>query len=156
MKKGKIVVVSVLGLAILTVSYFVMKKRNKLKESDIEQDIEQDIEEEVEVEEEVEEIEEKIFSEEIITKGKDLRSKINRLRLGSDSIIERDIVNSLGALKMYSSGSKQGTSQKKEIWDWYDSQNFSVLGDLRVALEKVLSPLWSDRAERTMFNWKLR
>ena len=51
--------------------------------------------------------------------------------------------------------SKLNTADRKGVWDWYNYQNYSVLGDLRGALEKVLSPLWSDRAERTMMNWKL-
>lgn len=134
MKKGKIVVFSVLGLAILTVGYFVMKKRNKLKESE-------EIEEEVE-----EEVEEMSFSEKIITNGKALRVKINRLRLGNDENTETELVSLLGKLS---------TADRKRVWDWYNYQNYSVLGDFRGALEKVLSPLWSGRAERTMFNWKL-
>tara|TARA_R110002072_G_scaffold1182_4_gene9800 strand:+ start:5852 stop:6265 length:414 start_codon:yes stop_codon:yes gene_type:complete len=134
MKKGKIVVLSILGLAIMTVGYFVMKKRNKLKESE-------EIEEEVE-----EDVKEMSFSEKIITNGKALRVKINKLRSGKDENTQMELVTLL---------SKLNTADRKGVWDWYNYQNYSVLGDLRGALEKVLSPLWSDRAERTMMNWKL-
>ena len=134
MKKTKVMFISLIGISIMTLGYFFIKKKNikvleeesKEEESTSNQDV--------------------VFSESTIKLGKELRSKINRLRNGKDPIIENDLVSLLG---------KQNTRVRKEVWDWYDSQNFSVLGDFRGSFEKVLSPLWNDRLNRTMMNWKL-
>ena len=59
-----------------------------------------------------------------------------------------NLVNKLGGLT---------SKEKKELTEWYNSQNFKdsfgkpSLDDFQVALERTLSPLWYDRAERTMW-----
>lgn len=134
MKKTKVMFISLIGISIMTLGYFFIKKKNKK------------VLEEESKEEELTDNKNVVFSESTIKLGKELRSKINRLRNGKDPIIEEDLVNLLG---------KQNTRVRKEVWDWYESQNFSVLGDFRGSFERVLSPLWNDRLNRTMMNWEL-
>ncbi len=134
MKTTKVMFISLIGLSIMTLGYFFIKKKN-IK-----------VEEEESKEEESTSNQDVVFSESTIKLGKELRSKINRLRNGKDPIIEEELVSLLG---------KQNTRVRKEVWDWYESQNFSVLGDFRGSFERVLSPLWNDRLNRTMMNWKL-
>lgn len=132
MKKSKIVVISLIGVSIITLGYlFVKNKSKKLEE---------------ETEEEEEETEEVLFSDSIISEGKKLRKAIFTLAKGQNSAIEEEVVGIL---------SDGGLMEKKQLWDWYDSQNFSTLSELRGSLEKLLSPTWKWRADTTMMNWKL-
>jgi|SaaInlV_125m_DNA_1040241.scaffolds.fasta_scaffold00493_15 hypothetical protein len=134
MKKTKVMFISLIGVSIMTLGYFFIKKKNiKVLEEESKEN---------------ESIDNKniVFSESTIKLGKELRSKINRLRNGKDPIIEEELVNLLA---------RQNTRVRKEVWDWYENQNFSILGDFRGAFERVLSPVWNDRLNRTMMSWKL-
>jgi len=134
MKKTKVMFISLIGVSIMTLGYFFIKKKNiKVLEEESKEN---------------ESIDNKniVFSESTIKLGKELRSKINRLRNGKDPIIEEELVNLLA---------RQNTRVRKEVWDWYENQDFPILGDFRGAFERVLSPVWNDRLNRTMMSWKL-
>jgi hypothetical protein len=55
---------------------------------------------------------------------------------------QSELVSELGKLNSY---------KREDLMNWYEAQNFYPFKDLKESLGKILTPLWYDRAERTMW-----
>ena len=137
MKKKKVIAYSVLGIGLLAIGYFLVKKIKEDK---------------TESEESEEGSTSKEFSSKIVSVGNDVRGIIGSLMFntGNDrnalSKME-NLVNKLGSLT---------SKEQKDMTEWYNSQDFKdkygkpSLVDFQGALERTLSPLWYDRAKLTL------
>ena len=138
MKKGKIIAYSVLGVGVSAVVYFLVKKmKSKMIALPDPNDTT---------------TEPKEFSSKVVSVGKDVRAGIESLRYQSGN--DRTALSKMEKLVTILGGLT--TEEKKEMTDWYNSQGYSSFGNLQGALEKLLSPLWFDRVQRTLWNinWK--
>jgi plasmid replication initiation protein len=135
MKKGKIIAYSVVGVGVSAVVYFLVKKMKSKKKAlpDLQSNTPtEDIK----------------FSEEVDTVGRKIRGlimEIDRNRGSKDFNYESrqsELVTELGRLNSY---------EREDLMKWYEAGNFSPFKDLKESLGKILTPLWYDRAERTMW-----
>tara|TARA_Y100000592_G_scaffold101114_1_gene185625 strand:+ start:15430 stop:15882 length:453 start_codon:yes stop_codon:yes gene_type:complete len=150
MKKGKIIAYSVLGIGVSAVVYFLVKKMNSKKKAL--PDLKANTTTQTSDGTSVVAPPPKEFSSKVVSVGKNVRAGIESLRYqsGNDRTLGtkmEKLVTTLGGLT---------TEEKKEMTDWYNSRGFNSFGNLQGALEKLLSPLWFDRAQRTLWNinWK--